>query len=372
MRALARGAHTAKSNRLDRLPTLRVWLRHAVATARSLRIARDYGGLHPIPPPFPIREGGEGSHPLRRGTGRRGRPGHTSEARPRPKEPPSTQENTPPEGTGKFPLDKLSAVVVQLSARGRIGSGVIRSPPASARESKSGKSPEGYISLPGFYSTRGSTQYWDSLHLPPTWYTQPITAARHMSTNVRAILRATPCDADFFFASGGVAGAAARRRGSRGGRTAQSGTGGHRGCRASGRRPRLIVGPYTSRPAAQQPSRKSSPQTCCYGSSLSARARYPHIDAAARPRTPSGSYAARRSAAAETPLPPASHPAIRPDVSGASGNPSPEKPTQTHRIPNASPKPICPSDSPGGASLSSSRQSRTAARSATGAAPKRR
>ena len=136
-----------------------------------------------------------------------------------------------------------------------------------------------------------------------------------------------------------------------------------RGCRG---------GPYTSRPAAQQPSHKSSPRTCCYGSSLSARARYPHIAAAARPRTPSGSYAARRSAAAETPLPLASHPAIRPDVSGASGNPSPETPTQSHRTPNASPKPSCPSDSPGGVSPSSSRRPRTAARSATGAAPKRR
>lgn len=154
--------------------------------------------------------------------------------------------------------------------------------------------------------------------------------------------------------------------------TALSGTGGHRGSRASGRLPRLTVGPYTSRPAAQQPLHKSSPRTCCYGSSLSARARYPHIAAAARPRTPSGSYAARRSAAAETPLPLASHPAIRPDVSDASGNPSPETPTQTHRTPNASPKPICPSDSPGGVSPSSSRRPRTAARSATGAAPKRR
>ena len=154
--------------------------------------------------------------------------------------------------------------------------------------------------------------------------------------------------------------------------TAHSGTGGHRGCRASGRRPRLIVGLYTSRPAAQQPSRKSSPRTCCYGSSLSARARYPHIAAAVRPRTPSGSYAARRSAAAETPLPLASHPATPPGVSGASGSHAPGTPTQSHRIPNASPKPICPSDSPGGASPSSSRRSRTAARSATGAAPKRR
>lgn len=155
MRALARGAHTEKSNRLGRLPTLRVWLRHAVATARPLRIARDYGGFAPSPRPSPSGEGGEGSRPLRRGTGRRERrPGHPSEAHPRPKEPPQAhRESTPPEGTGKFPLDKLSAVVVQLSTRGRIGSGGIRCPPASARESRSGKSPEGYISLPGFYST---------------------------------------------------------------------------------------------------------------------------------------------------------------------------------------------------------------------------
>lgn len=176
----------------------------------------------------------------------------------------------------------------------------------------------------------------------------------------------------FFFAFGGVAGAAARRRGSRGGRNGPSGTGGHRGSRVSGRLPRLIVGLCTSRPAAQQPSHKSSPRTCCYGSSPSARARYPHTAAAARPRTPSGSYAARRSAAAGTPSPLVSHPAIRPGASCASGNPSPGTPTQSHRTPNASLKPICPSDSPGGASLSSSRQSRTAARSATGAAPKRR
>ena len=174
-------------------------------------------------------------------------------------------------------------------------------------------------------------------------------AARHMSTNLRAILRATPCDVDFFRV----------RRGCRGGRPPS-------------RQPRLIVGLCTSRPAAQQPSHKSSPRTCCYGSSLSARARYPHIAAAARPRTPSGSYAARRSAAAGTPLQPVSHPATPPDVSGASGNPSPGTPTQSHRTPNASPKPICPSDSPGGVSPSSSRRPRTAARSATGAAPKRR
>lgn len=97
------GAHTAKSNRLGRLPTLRVWLRHAVATARPLRIARDYGGFAPSPRPSPSGEGGEGSRPLRRGTGRRGRrPGHTSEARPRPKE--------PPKHTGRAPRPKAPEI----------------------------------------------------------------------------------------------------------------------------------------------------------------------------------------------------------------------------------------------------------------------
>lgn len=138
------GAHTAKSNRLGRLPTLREWLRHAVATARPLRIARDYGGFTPSPRPSPSGEGGEGSRPLRRGTGRRGRrPGHPSEARPRPKEPPSTQGEHPARRLREIHLDKLSAVVVQLYTRGRIGSGITRCPPVSTRESRSGKSPEG-------------------------------------------------------------------------------------------------------------------------------------------------------------------------------------------------------------------------------------
>lgn len=197
-------------------------------------------------------------------------------------------------------------------------------------------------------------------------------AARHMSTNLHAILRATPCDVDFFSRPAGLPGRPPAVAAAAEAATAHSGTGGHRGCRASGRLPRLIVGLCTSRPAAQQPSHKSSPRTYCYGSSLSARARYPHIAAAARPRTLSGSYAARRSAAAETPLPLVSHPAIRPGASYASGNPSPGTPTQSHRTPNAFPKPICPSDSPGDASPSSSRRPRTAARSATGAALRRR
>ena len=104
------------------------------------------------------------------------------------------------------------------------------------------------------------------------------------STDYHAITHATPCDGDFFVC--------------------------------------------TWLPAAQQPSRRSSPRTCCYGSSLSARARYPHTAAAARPRTPSGSYAARHSAAAGTPSPRVSRRARRPVLSGASGNPGPETPTQ--------------------------------------------
>ena len=124
--------------------------------------------------------------------------------------------------------------------------------------------------------------------------------------------------------------------------------------------------------AAPQPSRKSSPRTCCYGSSPSARARYLHIAAAARPRTPSGSYAARHSAAAGTPSPRVSRRARRPVLSGASGNPGPETPTQYHPTPNASPKSTCPSDSHAAAFPSSSPRSKTAARSAADAAPKRR
>ena len=80
-------------------------------------------------------------------------------------------------------------------------------------------------------------------------------------------------------------------------------------------------------PAAPQPSRKSSPRTCCYGSSPCARARYRHTAAAAPRHTPFGSCAGPHSAAAETPSPPASRPATPPVASGASGNPAREKPT---------------------------------------------
>lgn len=154
MRALARGAHTAKSNRLGRLPTLRVWLRHAVATARPLRIARDYGAS-PHPPALP--HPGKGARGHDRCGGERaagdGGPGIQAKHAHARKNPQAHRESTPPEGPGKFPLDKLSAVVVQLSTRGRFGSGGIRCPPASTRESRSDKSPEGLVSLPGFYST---------------------------------------------------------------------------------------------------------------------------------------------------------------------------------------------------------------------------
>lgn len=123
---------------------------------------------------------------------------------------------------------------------------------------------------------------------------------------------------------------------------------------------------------APQPSRKSSPQTCYCGSSPCARARYRHTAAAAPPRTPSGSYAGPRSAVTGMPLQLVSRPATPPDVSGASGSPDPEKPNQYHPIPNASPKSICPANSPDAVSPSSAPQSRIAARFATDAAPKRR
>lgn len=125
-------------------------------------------------------------------------------------------------------------------------------------------------------------------------------------------------------------------------------------------------------PTAPQPSRKSSPRTCCYGSSPCAHARYRHTAAAAPRHTPSGSCAGPRSAAAGTPLQPVSRPATPLDVSYASGNPARGKPNQSHRIPNAVPKSTCPANSPGAASPSSAPQSRIASRSATGAATKRR
>lgn len=125
-------------------------------------------------------------------------------------------------------------------------------------------------------------------------------------------------------------------------------------------------------PAAPQPSRKSSPRTCCYGSSPCAHARYHHTAAAAPRHTPSESCAGPHSAAAGTPLRPVSHPATPLAVSDASDSPVPEKPNQSHRIPNASPKSTCPAGSPAAVSPSSAPQSRIAALSATGAASKRR
>lgn len=153
-------------------------------------------------------------------------------------------------------------------------------------------------------------------------------AAASASTDYHAITHATPCDGDFFVC--------------------------------------------TWLPAAQPPSRRSSRRLCCYGSWPCARARYLRTAAAARPRTPSGSYAARYSAAAGTPLPLVSHPAIRPGASYASGNSVLETPTQYHPTPNASPKSTCPSDSHAAAFPSSSPRSKTAARSAADAALKRR
>ena len=153
----------------------------------------------------------------------------------------------------------------------------------------------------------------------------------HSSTQHHATARATECDAAIFLPASGI----------------------------------LL-------PAAPQPSRKSSPQTCCYGSSPCVRARYRHTAAAAPRHTPSGSYAGPRSAAAGTPLQPVSRPAKPLGVSYASGNPVPGKPNQSHRIPNASPKSTCPANSPDAVSPSSAPQSKIAAQSATGAATKRR
>lgn len=106
MRASARGAHTAKSNRLGRLPTLRVWLRHAVATARPLRIARDYGGLRPIPPPFPIRGRERGVTSAAAGNGPPGTAARAyKRSTPTPERTPQAhRESTPPEGPGNSPL----------------------------------------------------------------------------------------------------------------------------------------------------------------------------------------------------------------------------------------------------------------------------
>lgn len=178
---------------------------------------------------------------------------------------------------------------------------------------------------------RGSTQKWDSLPSLRSGWDDFTIPQLHPSTQHHATARAISCDAAIFLPASGI-----------------------------------------SPQAAPQPSRKSSPRTCCYGSSPSARARCRHTGAAAPRRTPSGSYAGPRSAVAGTPLQPASHPARPPDVSGASGSPVLGKPNQSHRIPNAVPKSTCPAGSPDAASPSSAPQSKIASQSATGAATKRR
>ena len=172
---------------------------------------------------------------------------------------------------------------------------------------------------------------WDAL--PPLrsgWGDRTIPQL-HPSTQHHATARATVCDAAIFLPASGI----------------------------------LL-------PAAPQPSRKSSQRTCCYGSSPCGRARYRHTAAAAPQHTPSESCAGPHSVAAGTPLRPVSHPATPLAVSDASDSPVPEKPIQSHRIPNASPKSTCPAGSPAAVSPSSAPQSRIAALSATGAASKRR
>lgn len=122
------------------------WLR------RGLCASRGTTGVSPHPPALPHPGKGARGH-VRCGGERAagdGGPGIQAKHTHARKNPQARRESTPPEGTGKFPLDKLSAVVVQLSTRGRIGSGGIRCPPASARESRSGKSPEGLSAFRAF------------------------------------------------------------------------------------------------------------------------------------------------------------------------------------------------------------------------------
>lgn len=119
---------------------------------RGLCASRGTTGASPHPPALPHPGKGARGH-VRCGGERAagdGGPGIQAKRTHARKNPQAHRESTPPEGTGKFPLDKLSAVVVQLSARGRIGSGGIRCPPASARESRSGKSPEGSSAFRAF------------------------------------------------------------------------------------------------------------------------------------------------------------------------------------------------------------------------------
>lgn len=119
---------------------------------RGLCASRGTTGASPHPPALPHPWKGARGH-VRCGGERAagdGGPGIQAKYTHARKNPPAHRESTPPEGPGEFPLDKLSAVVVQLSARGRIGSGVTRCPPASARESRSGKSPEGSSAFRAF------------------------------------------------------------------------------------------------------------------------------------------------------------------------------------------------------------------------------
>lgn len=119
---------------------------------RGLCASRGTTGASPHPPALPHPGKGARGH-VRCGGERAagdGGPGIQAKRTHARKNPQAHRESTPPEGTGKFPLDKLSAVVVQLSARGRIGSGGVRCPPAPARESRSGKSPEGSSAFRAF------------------------------------------------------------------------------------------------------------------------------------------------------------------------------------------------------------------------------
>lgn len=119
---------------------------------RGLCTSRGATGASPHPPALPHPGKGARGH-VRCGGERAagdGGPGIQAKHTHARKNPQAHRGSTPPEDPGKFPLDKLSAVVVQLSTRGRIGSGVTRCPPASARESRSGKSPEGSSAFRAF------------------------------------------------------------------------------------------------------------------------------------------------------------------------------------------------------------------------------
>ena len=119
---------------------------------RGLCASRGTTGASPHPPALP--HPGKGARGRVRCGGERaadpGGPGIQAKHAHARKNLPSTQGKHPARRPRKLPLDKLSTAVVQLSARGRIGSGVIRCPPASARESRSGKSPEGSSAIRAF------------------------------------------------------------------------------------------------------------------------------------------------------------------------------------------------------------------------------